>query len=161
MLPGWTISTSYAKSKTMRLVTGDHSSCNNTELGRAWDLNYPSFSVAVEDGKPIKEVSCFWGNRWTAFSLSCFLVWGCIAIAKKGRTLKFCLFDYQPEITAPGVSILASWSPVAPPSVTFTDTPSVNFNVISGTSMSTACQWSCCLRLLILSGHQLLSNLLS
>ncbi|KAK6935312.1 Subtilisin-like protease, fibronectin type-III domain [Dillenia turbinata] len=40
-------------STTLRSVTGDNSSCNNTELGRAWDLDYPSFSLAVEDGKPI------------------------------------------------------------------------------------------------------------
>ncbi|XP_050228738.2 cucumisin-like [Mercurialis annua] len=40
---------------TLRLITGDNSSiCNTTDLGRAWDLNYPSFSVAVEDGQPIQ-----------------------------------------------------------------------------------------------------------
>lgn len=42
----------------------------------------------------------------------------------------------QPDITAPGVDILAAWSPVAPPSIDYKDTRSVNFNIISGTSMS-------------------------
>jgi hypothetical protein len=42
---------------TLKFITGDNSSfCNTTQLGRAWDLNYPSFSVAVEDGQPIKAV---------------------------------------------------------------------------------------------------------
>jgi hypothetical protein len=42
---------------TLKFITGLNSSfCNNTKPGRAWDLNYPSFSVAVEDGQPIKAV---------------------------------------------------------------------------------------------------------
>ena len=42
----------------------------------------------------------------------------------------------QPDLTAPGVDILAAWSPVSPPSIYYDDTRSVNFNIISGTSMS-------------------------
>ncbi|XP_040987821.1 cucumisin-like [Juglans microcarpa x Juglans regia] len=42
----------------------------------------------------------------------------------------------KPDLTAPGVDILAAWSPVAPPSIAFEDTRSVNYNIISGTSMS-------------------------
>ncbi|KAL0329700.1 UNVERIFIED_CONTAM: Cucumisin [Sesamum radiatum] len=38
---------------TLRLVTGDNSTCASTTPGRAWDLNYPSFSLYVEDGQPI------------------------------------------------------------------------------------------------------------
>ncbi|WRX19390.1 Peptidase S8/S53 domain - like 10 [Theobroma cacao] len=42
---------------TIRLITGDNSSvCTSTVIGRAWDLNYPSFSLAVEDGEPISGV---------------------------------------------------------------------------------------------------------
>ena len=42
---------------TLRLVTGDKSSfCNASKPGRAWNLNYPSFSVAVEDGQQIMAV---------------------------------------------------------------------------------------------------------
>ncbi|KAJ8766203.1 hypothetical protein K2173_021720 [Erythroxylum novogranatense] len=41
----------------IRLITGDNSSyCNSTVPGRAWDLNYPSFALAVEDGQPINAV---------------------------------------------------------------------------------------------------------
>ncbi|KAK9984480.1 hypothetical protein SO802_034005 [Lithocarpus litseifolius] len=42
----------------------------------------------------------------------------------------------KPDVTAPGVDILAAWSPVAPPSVDQDDTRSVKFNIISKTSMS-------------------------
>ncbi|OMO78411.1 hypothetical protein COLO4_24769 [Corchorus olitorius] len=39
---------------TLRLITGDKSSvCGSTSPGPAWDLNYPSFSLAVVDGQPI------------------------------------------------------------------------------------------------------------
>lgn len=38
---------------TLRLVTGDDSTCESTTIGRAWDLNYPSFSLYVEDGEQI------------------------------------------------------------------------------------------------------------
>ncbi|XP_047341136.1 cucumisin-like [Impatiens glandulifera] len=42
----------------------------------------------------------------------------------------------KPDITAPGVDILAAWSPVSPPSIYYADSRSVNYNIISGTSMS-------------------------
>ncbi|XP_058106321.1 cucumisin-like [Magnolia sinica] len=42
----------------------------------------------------------------------------------------------KPDLTAPGVDILAAWSPVAPPSIYYADTTSVKYNIISGTSMS-------------------------
>ena len=42
----------------------------------------------------------------------------------------------QPDITAPGVDILAAWSPLAHPSIDRKDIRRVNFNIISGTSMS-------------------------
>lgn len=38
---------------TLRLVTGDYSSCNNTTPGRALDFNYPILSLYVEDGQQI------------------------------------------------------------------------------------------------------------
>ncbi|XP_051129829.1 cucumisin-like [Andrographis paniculata] len=38
---------------TLRIVTGDNSTCNNVTPGRAWDLNYPSFSLYVEEGQTI------------------------------------------------------------------------------------------------------------
>lgn len=40
----------------------------------------------------------------------------------------------QPDITGPGVNILAAWSPVATEATV--EQRSVNYNIISGTSMS-------------------------
>ncbi|KAG4132073.1 hypothetical protein ERO13_D08G009401v2 [Gossypium hirsutum] len=42
----------------------------------------------------------------------------------------------KPDISAPGVDILAAYSPVASPSTTTTDPRRVKYNIISGTSMS-------------------------
>ena len=48
-------------------------------------------------------------------------------------------FDYlflQPDISAPGGSILAAWPTVTPPSPSSSDERSVEWNFLSGTSMS-------------------------
>ncbi|KAK1271809.1 hypothetical protein QJS04_geneDACA007671 [Acorus gramineus] len=42
----------------------------------------------------------------------------------------------KPDLTAPGVDILAAWSPLASMSIYKGDTRSVQYNIISGTSMS-------------------------
>lgn len=42
----------------------------------------------------------------------------------------------KPDVTAPGVNILAAWTPVTGPSLLRSDNRSVLFNIISGTSMS-------------------------
>ncbi|KAK9742890.1 hypothetical protein RND81_03G203600 [Saponaria officinalis] len=42
----------------------------------------------------------------------------------------------KPDITAPGVNILAAWPPITPPTELKSDKRRVLFNVISGTSMS-------------------------
>nr|AAD02075.4 subtilisin-like protease C1 [Glycine max]AAN12272.1 subtilisin-like protease C1 [Glycine max] len=42
----------------------------------------------------------------------------------------------KPDLVAPGVSILASWSPASPPSDVEGDNRTLNFNIISGTSMA-------------------------
>lgn len=42
----------------------------------------------------------------------------------------------KPDVTAPGVNILAAWPPTTSPSLLKTDKRSVLFNIISGTSMS-------------------------
>ncbi|KAG8484769.1 hypothetical protein CXB51_021286 [Gossypium anomalum] len=44
--------------------------------------------------------------------------------------------NFIPDISAPGVDILAAYSPVASPSITTTDKRRVKYNIISGTSMS-------------------------
>ncbi|GMN44690.1 hypothetical protein TIFTF001_013865 [Ficus carica] len=43
---------------------------------------------------------------------------------------------HEPDITAPGVGILGAWSPVAAPSLDYTDKRSVSYYINSGTSMA-------------------------
>lgn len=40
-------------STVLQLVTGDNSTCAGITPGRAWDMNYPSFSLYVTDGEMI------------------------------------------------------------------------------------------------------------
>jgi len=42
----------------------------------------------------------------------------------------------QPDLSAPGVDIIASWSPLSSPSGNPNDTRKVQYNIISGTSMA-------------------------
>lgn len=44
--------------------------------------------------------------------------------------------DLQPDITAPGLNILAAWSEASSPTGLFSDNRVVKYNVLSGTSMS-------------------------
>lgn len=37
----------------LKLVTGDKSVSKSTKRGRVWNLNYPSFTLAVQDGHKI------------------------------------------------------------------------------------------------------------
>lgn len=37
----------------LKLVTGDKSVSKSTKRGRGWNLNYPSFTLAVQDGHKI------------------------------------------------------------------------------------------------------------
>ncbi|OMO51708.1 hypothetical protein CCACVL1_29631 [Corchorus capsularis] len=49
----------------------------------------------------------------------------------KGGVAGARIATYKSDLTAPGVDILAAWSPVAPPSVDWEDPRSVDFNIIS------------------------------
>nr|AZL41278.1 cucumisin [Datisca glomerata] len=41
---------------TLRLLTGDRSVCKSAKHGRGWDLNYPSFSLPIQDGNEINGI---------------------------------------------------------------------------------------------------------
>jgi subtilisin family serine protease len=51
-------------------------------------------------------------------------------------TSKYCWFTLQPDITAPGLNILAAWSEGDPPTKLAQDHRIVKYNIVSGTSMS-------------------------
>lgn len=50
--------------------------------------------------------------------------------------LKFICFAQQPDITAPGLNILAAWSEASSPTKLEADKRVVKYNILSGTSMS-------------------------
>ena len=39
--------------KNLQLVTADNSSCTKATNGTVWDLNYPSFTLLIRDGKTV------------------------------------------------------------------------------------------------------------
>ncbi|KAK8544368.1 hypothetical protein V6N13_056150 [Hibiscus sabdariffa] len=57
-------------------------------------------------------------------------------ISYQSSTNFFSLNVMQPDISAPGVNILAAYSPVASPSSFVTDERRVKYNILSGTSMA-------------------------
>ncbi|KAF6160425.1 hypothetical protein GIB67_019194 [Kingdonia uniflora] len=56
-------------------------------------------------------------------------------IKEASNSLPFGMKNNKPDLTAPGVNILAAWSPLGSPSIDPVDDRSVNYNIISGTSM--------------------------
>ena len=54
------------------------------------------------------------------------------------RLLNNCysFYNLQPNVSAPGVNILAAWSPLASPTEKEEDTRAVPYNLNSGTSMA-------------------------
>lgn len=62
------------------------------------------------------------------FLISIYTHWGLFFITTS--------FTLQPDLVAPGVEILAGWSPVSPPSEFESDNRTLQFNILSGTSMS-------------------------
>ena len=98
-------------STTLRMVTGDNSSdCQNTLPGRAWDLNYPSFSVAVEDGQQIEAVftrtvtnvgspnSTYTSSMYMPSSVSVVIEPSVLSFSSIGEQKSFNVKVYGPQI---------------------------------------------------------------
>ncbi|KDP25529.1 hypothetical protein JCGZ_20685 [Jatropha curcas] len=79
---------------TLRLITGDNSTvCKTSKLGRAWDLNYPTFAVAVEDRQPIQGVFTRTvtnvGSPNSTYTVSVYMPHPVVKVAVKPSTLSF------------------------------------------------------------------------
>lgn len=96
---------------TLRLITGDNSSvCSSTVPGRAWDLNYPTFSLAIEDGQPIQGVftrkvtnvgkpnSTYIVSIYMPSNVSVTLEPSVLSFSAIGETKTFTLKVYGPKI---------------------------------------------------------------
>ncbi|XP_034709561.1 cucumisin-like [Vitis riparia] len=106
---------------TLRLVTGDDSVCNSTEPGRAWDLNYPSFSLAVEDGNQIMGVftrtvtnvgspnSTYTAGMYMPTTLSVTVEPSVISFSAIGEKKSFTVKVYGPKIWQQPIMSGAIW----------------------------------------------------
>ncbi|XP_073307156.1 cucumisin-like [Primulina huaijiensis] len=109
----------------------------NPDVAFSWPL--PATLISPEDGKTVLDyirsteiptATIFFSDAWKdvmAPKVVSFSSRGPSAISPD---------ILKPDITAPGVDILAGWSPLAPSTVYYGDTRSTLFNIISGTSMS-------------------------
>ncbi|KAL4602687.1 hypothetical protein ACB092_10G071900 [Castanea dentata] len=105
----------------------------------AFSFSLPATIISVEDGLKILNYI-----RSTEFPIATILVSETWKDVMAPYVVSFSSRGPNPiapdilklDLTAPGIDILAAWSPVALPSVDQEDTRSVKFNIISGTSMS-------------------------
>ncbi|KZV55861.1 cucumisin-like [Dorcoceras hygrometricum] len=130
---------------TLRLVTGDNSTCTNTTLGRAWDLNYPSFSLYVEDGQQITATftrkvtnvgaanSTYTASMYMPALISVTIEPSVLTFSEIGETQTFTV-----EVTGPNIS----QQPIISGAITWSDgthavrTPLVVYNYIPGAPYS-------------------------
>ncbi|KDP25528.1 hypothetical protein JCGZ_20684 [Jatropha curcas] len=79
---------------TLRLITRENSTvCKSSKLGRAWDLNYPSFALAVEDRQPIQGVFTRTvtnvGSPNSTYTVSVYMPHPVVKVTVKPSTLSF------------------------------------------------------------------------
>ncbi|RVW16298.1 Cucumisin [Vitis vinifera] len=133
---------------TLRLVTGDDSVCNSTEPGRAWDLNYPSFSLAVEDGNQIMGVftrtvtnvgspnSTYTAGMYVPTTLSVTVEPSVISFSAIGEKKSFTVKVYGPKISQQPIMSGAIWwtdgvHEVRSPLVVYTVLPGATYSSYS------------------------------
>ncbi|XP_073111214.1 cucumisin [Elaeis guineensis] len=105
----------------------------------AFSYPLPATLISVEDGKQILEYIQSTSDPFATILMGETIedVMAPTVVSFSSRGPNYVVPDIlKPDLTAPGVDILASWSPVAPPSIYYDDPLRVNYNVISGTSMS-------------------------
>ncbi|XP_011081160.1 cucumisin-like [Sesamum indicum] len=126
---------------TLRLVTGDNSTCASTTPGRAWDLNYPSFSLYVEDGQPItgtftRTVTNV-GAANSTYKASLYMP-ALISVTVEPSVLTFSAIGETQTFTVNVTGPAISQHPITSGAITWTDgthvvrTPLVVYNYIPG-----------------------------
>lgn len=125
----------------LRQVTGDDSVCTNTEPGKAWDLNYPSFALSVEDGQQIMGVftrtvtnvgfpnSTYTATMYMPTSLSVNIEPSVLSFSAVGEKKSFTVKVYGPYISQqPIMSGAIMWND----GVHVVRSPLVVYNVLPG-----------------------------
>lgn len=128
-------------STTLRLITGDNSTCGSTTPGRAWDLNYPSFALYVGDGEQISgtftrtvtNVGAANSTYTATVSMPLF-----IGVTVESSVLTFSDVGQTQTFTVNVTGPAISQQPILSGSITWTDgtyvvrTPLVVYNYIPG-----------------------------
>ncbi|XP_021901696.1 cucumisin-like [Carica papaya] len=133
---------------TLRKITWDNSSvCTSTEPGRAWDLNYPSFSVAVEDGQQIlaifnrtvtnvgSENSIYTASMYIPTSIGVTVEPSVLSFSKVGEQKSFLVMVYGPPITQqPIISGAIMWKD----GIHVVRSPLVIYTILPGSTYSSS-----------------------
>lgn len=126
---------------TLRMVTGDNSTCDGISPGRAWDLNYPSFSLYVEDGEKIsgtftRKVTNV-GAANSTYTASLFMP-ALIGVTVQPSVLTFSAVGETQTFTVNVTGPSIKQQPIISGSITWTDgthavrTPLVVYNYLPG-----------------------------
>ncbi|XAR55023.1 Cucumisin [Bertholletia excelsa] len=110
---------------TLRLVTGNNSTCNSTVPGRGWDLNYPSFSLYVEDGEEINGVFTRTvtnvGNASSTYTVTTFFAAYGIDVTVDPSTLSFSTVGEKKSFTVKVTGPAISEQPIMSGTITWED----------------------------------------
>lgn len=132
---------------TLRLITGDNSSvCNSTEPGRAWDLNYPTFALAIEDGQPIQGVFTRTvtnvGKPNSTYSVSMYMP-SSVSVTVEPSVLSFSAIGETQTFTVKVVGPKIAQQPIMSGAIAWNDgtyvvrSPLVVYNILPGAAYST------------------------
>ncbi|KAJ4836976.1 hypothetical protein Tsubulata_025287 [Turnera subulata] len=128
---------------TVRMITGsNHSVCHSTKPGRAWDLNYPSFAVAVEDGKPITAVFARTvtnlGSPNSTYTVKVYKPAGSVSVTVKPSVLAFSSTDEKKTFTVKVSGPAIAQQPITSGAIIWSDgdhvvrSPLVVYNILPG-----------------------------
>ncbi|KAM7256839.1 hypothetical protein ACFE04_012580 [Oxalis oulophora] len=132
----------------VRLVTGNSSTiCRSSEPGRAWDLNYPSFSVAVEDGQPINAIFTRTvtnvGSSKATYEASWYSPSISISVSVEPQALAFSYIGEKKSYTVKVSGPAISQQPIISGAILWSDgnhlvrSPLVLYNVLPGSIVPT------------------------
>ncbi|KAI5594984.1 hypothetical protein BDE02_03G107900 [Populus trichocarpa] len=128
---------------TLRMITGSNSSvCNSTTPGRAWDLNYPTFALAVEDGQPIQGVFTRTvtnvGNSYSTYTVSTYMPYS-VSITVEPSVLAFSKIGEMKTFTVKLYGPVIAQQPIMSGAITWKDgnghevrSPVVVYNILPG-----------------------------
>ncbi|KAI5328774.1 hypothetical protein L3X38_028171 [Prunus dulcis] len=113
-------------STTLRIITGDkNSSCGSTKPGKAWDLNYPSFSLQLEDGQEIKaeftRTVTNVGSPNSTYTIASFSPLSTITVSVSPSTLSFSSVGEKKSFTVKVTGPKISQQPIISGSIVLSD----------------------------------------